>query len=80
MRCCLARVYENVNKWKASGEVDKVLILQSILANTSYFLFLFFFFIFSKTKITLTHSNKKHKHAKDRTEQHISAQTSARHK
>ena len=49
--------------------------------------FFFFFFIFIKTKITLTHSNKKknlktgtkNKHSKDRTEQHITAQTSARH-
>ena len=33
MHCCLVRVYENVNKREASGEVDKVLIFQSILAN-----------------------------------------------
>ena len=33
MHCCLAKVYENVNKPEASGEVDKIIILQSILAN-----------------------------------------------
>ena len=68
-----------------------MLIMYNNIPNNIYnifFLFIYFFFLYSaeqklhlhtQIKRKILRHGQKHKHTKDRTKQHISAQTSARH-